>query len=103
MSKELLHLFNSDDGMLYKVINDLNLVILLLELKNKKPTMKMIVNNLQNIKYFSSKIIKFKIDFITNDIDKICNMKNIKSIIHSLEILSEKLSKILNKDIKKLL
>ena len=66
MSKELLHLFNSDDGMLYKVINDLNLVVLLLELKNKKPTMKMIVNNLQNIKYFfSSKIIKFKIDFIS--------------------------------------
>jgi hypothetical protein len=103
MSKQLLHLFNSDDGMLYKVINDLNLVILLLDLKGKKPTMEMILNNLQNIKYFASKIVKFKIDFITNDIDKICNIKNIKSIIHSLEILSDKLSKILNKDVKKLL
>jgi hypothetical protein len=103
MSKELLQLFNSDDGMLYEVINDLNLVILLLDLKGKKPAIEMIINNLQNIKYFASKIIKFKIDFITNDIDKICNIKNIKSIIHLLEILSDKLSKILNKDVKKLL
>jgi hypothetical protein len=103
LSKKLLNLLNSDSGRLYKVINDLNLIILLLELKYKKPSIDMIINNLQQIKYFASKISNLNINFVTTDIDKICGMKSNKLIIKNINSLINKLNKILNNDVKKFL
>jgi hypothetical protein len=98
--KKLLLLLNSNDGRLYKVISDLKLIILLLELKGKKPTKMQIINNLQQIKFFASKITKFKLDFLSTEIDKICDLKNKNKMIHQLEILADKLNSMLNKDVK---
>jgi hypothetical protein len=99
----LLKILNSDSGRLYKVINDLNLITVLLDLKGKKPTLEQITNNLQQIKYFSSKIVDYKINFITNDIDNICKLTNYKTMSNKINKLSNKLNKILNKKIKKLI
>jgi len=100
ISKTLLSILNSNSGRLYKVVNDLKLIILLLELKSRKPTMNMIINNLQSIKYYASKITKYKLDFLSNEIDKICEMKSEKNMIHQLEILADKLNNVLNSDVK---
>ena len=98
--KTLLSILNSNSGRLYKTVNDLKLIILLLELKSRKPTMEQIINNLQSIKYYASKITKYKLEFLSNEIDKICELKNEKQMIKCLEILSNKLNNILNLDIK---
>jgi hypothetical protein len=98
--KTLLSILNSNSGRLYKVVNDLKLIILLLELKDRKPNHEMIINNLQSIKYYASKITKYKLEFLSNEIDKICEMKNEKNMIHQLEILADKLNNVLNSDVK---
>jgi hypothetical protein len=100
LPKSLMDLFNSDDGRLYKTISDVNLIILLLALKGHKPTREQIINNLQFIKYFCSKITKFDLQFVSTDIDKICKITNNSTMIKNLEKLSNNLNKILNKDAK---
>ena len=100
IQKKLLLLLNSNSGRLYKVISDLKLIILLLEFKGKKPTKLQIINNLQQIKFFNSKITKFNLQFVANDIDTICKMTNEKSMIKNLEKLVDKLNTILNVDVK---
>jgi hypothetical protein len=100
IQKKLLLLLNSNSGRLYKVISDLKLIILLLEFKGKKPTREQIINNLQTIKFFNSKITKFNLQFVANDIDTICKMTNEKSMIKNLEKLVDKLNTILNVDVK---
>ena len=98
--KTLLSILNSNSGRLYKTVNDLKLIILLLELKGRKPNHEMIINNLQSIKYYASKITKYKLDFLSNEIDRICEMKSEKNMIHQLEILADKLNNMLNNDVK---
>ena len=44
--------------------------------------MDMIINNLQSIKYYASKITKYKLGFLSNEIDKICETKSEKNMIH---------------------
>jgi hypothetical protein len=100
IQKKLLLLLNSNDGRLYKVISDLKLIILLLEFKGKKPTREQIINNLQTIKFFNSKITKFNLQFVANDIDRISTMTDKKSMIKNLEKLVDKLNTILNVDVK---
>ena len=104
IQKTMLNILNSDDGRLYKCINDLHLLIILLELKEKhRPSLQMIMNNLQSIKYFCSKITKFNVSNVSNDIDKIVLLKDKLKIIKSIIELIDKLNTTLNKDAKQFL
>lgn len=101
ISKKLLDLLNSDDGRLYKVINDLNVIILLSENKDKKPSINILHENLQMIKYFASKISHMNLDFAIKEIDNICHFDQYKEIIQRIEKLNKQLNKLLNKSVKK--
>ncbi len=96
-SDKLISLFNSGKGMLYKVICDLKTIVFLLEQTFKKPPIQLIINNLQNIKYFASKITEFRLGYITPVIDNICNLRNNHDMFKHINELIERLNNDLNK------
>jgi hypothetical protein len=103
-SKKLIDLMNSDSGRLYKTISDINTTIVLIEQTFKPVSLNKIKHNLQLIKYFSSKITTINSEFITKDIDNICETVSSKvKLKNGLEKLVNKLNGVLNKSVEKYL
>jgi hypothetical protein len=103
-SQKLINLFNSDAGRLYKIIFDINTLILLLEQTFKPCPIDKIKSNLQLIKYSGSKITTIKSEFITKDIDTICETISSKvKLKNGLERLVNKLNCVLNRSVEKYL
>ncbi len=74
----LLHFLNSDYGMFYKTIHDLNVLLLLHENNFKPVSTLFILNNLERIKEFTSHITYFNVDPILDKINYIItNHKNL--------------------------
>ncbi len=102
----LLHFLNSDYGRFYKMIHDLDVLLLLSE-NNFKPISKLfIINNLERIKEFGSQITYFNIDHILDKINYIIEHHNnldsqlLHLINYSENLLHEKIKKKLDNFIK---
>lgn len=102
LDKNVLNLFNSDYGRLYKLINTLEFIILMLEQKFKPISMDIIINNLESAKQFGSYITMFNIDPELNEINLILKYTKNK-MIKSLDILTEKLTNLLNEKVKNII
>lgn len=74
-SKKLVDLFNSNLGLLYKCINNLGCVSILLEQTFKEAPIEQVINNLQLIKYNMSKVVDVNIN-VSVQIDTICTLKS---------------------------
>jgi hypothetical protein len=100
-SKQLVDLFNSELGLLYKCIANIKTIVLLLEQTFKVVPIDRIIENLQLIKYNASKIVNCNVN-ISDDIDKICKLDRNK-MKGQLEQLCDKLDKIINENCKQYL
>lgn len=72
---ELLNFLNSDYGRFYKTIASLELCLRMVEQEFKPVKMNLILNNLEQIKQFTSYITEFNIDNILNEINNIIQGK----------------------------
>jgi hypothetical protein len=97
MPKTILDLFNSDIGLFYHDIFDLSLCLEMLEQTFKPVSLDLVKDNLQIIKQDVSKITDFKIDYLIDAINSICNLKDKIGIKIELEKLIEKCQNQLNK------
>lgn len=102
-STELIELFNSDAGRLYKTIVDLNIVQLLLEQDFKTVPIQRIHSSLQAIKQFASKVATINVTFVSDILDHLCTISSHKTLIKKIEKLTEELQKTLNNNVKDLL
>ncbi len=98
VDKQLLNFINSDYGMLYKAIHDLELVLSMLQQKFKPVNHNLIITNLQVIKQNMSHITTFNIDKFLDDLIDIC--KNESKLENKLEVLIDELDKFLNDSVK---
>lgn len=71
VDSDLLDFLNSDFGMLYKTIHDLELVLKMSQQKFKALGHTMLIENLESIKAFTSHITKFEVDTILDSINLI--------------------------------
>lgn len=105
--KKLLALFNSDYGMLYKFINSLDLIVVMMEQEFKSAPEQLIISNLEYIKQFGSHITidHVNIDPILDELLKICKSKrlNKNTVAKKLTVLIEECQKLLNSEVKKLI
>ncbi len=98
LDNDLLTFLNSDYGMLYKAIHDLELVLLMLQQTFKPLPNKYIFDNLQVIKQNLSHITTFNIDKFLDELVDMC--KNEIKLESHLETLIDELSKFLNNQVK---
>lgn len=102
--KKLLQIFNSDYGMLYKFVNSMDLIVIMLEQKFKPVSEQLIKSNLEYIKQFGSHITidKVNLDPVLNKLVKIINSKSFSknTIIKKLTVLIEECQKLLNMEVK---
>jgi hypothetical protein len=96
----ILNLFNSDIGLFYHNIFNLSLCLEMLEQTFKPVSLDLVKDNLQIIKQDSSKITDFKIDYLIDDINSICSLKDKNKIKKELKKLIEKCQTQLNKIVK---
>lgn len=71
MDSDLLDFLNSEFGMLYKAIHDLELVLKMSQQKFKAVSHTLLIGNLESIKAFTSHITKFDVDTILDSINLI--------------------------------
>lgn len=74
---DLLNFLNSDYGLLYKSIHDLQLVLSMAEQQFKPVCHKCLIGNLEQIKQNTSLITYFDVEKILNDINKLSNKFNV--------------------------
>jgi hypothetical protein len=98
----LIKLFNSDIGLINKIISEISIYIQLLELYPSQIPLEEIFFSIQNgIKYYLSCIFRIKINnIIFRKLDMICNLTNVKKTINELEKVNEYLKKLLEKETK---
>ena len=100
--KQLIKIFNSNLGLLYKTNNDLKNIIDLIENGNKEKLIKNkynINNFIQILKQRLSNIYEFEFsNSYFKDLDKITKIKTLKGKIKSLEKIVNEFTKILNKE-----
>lgn len=80
VSDELLNFLNSDYGRLYKVIHDLNMVVIMMNQTFKQIKITIIKDNLQRIKEFLSLITELNIDKFVNLLIKCINNLNVNKL-----------------------
>ena len=92
----LLKLFNSDIGIISKIINEITIYIILLEMYSNKISLEEIKFGLQSLKYYINSIFRIKISnkFYQN-LDKICNLKKVSKVIEELNKLNDNFKQIL--------
>jgi hypothetical protein len=89
--KKLIDFFNSNVGLINKCKNELEILLIVLDNKFRKPKLKDIIGNLQKIDEWGKKAnIKLKID-------KLIKMKSFTSLYKSIEILANELYDLVNK------
>ena len=92
----LIKLFNSDIGLIAKVISEITIYIQLLEMYSNSISIKEIDFSIQELKYYLSSIFRFKIrNKIFQKLDKICELKSVKKVIIELNKLDEYFKKLL--------
>ena len=98
----LLKLFNSDIGLINKVISEISIYIQLLEMYPQRVPLDEIQFAMQNIiKYYLGCIFRFKVkNTIFKKIDSICNLKSVSRVIVSLEKLNDYFKKLLEDQTK---
>ena len=98
----LIKLFNSDIGILNKIISEISIYMQLLELYPSQIQLEEIFFSIQNdIKYYLSCIFRIKINnIIFRKLDMICNLTNVKKAINELEKVNEYFKKLLEKETK---
>jgi hypothetical protein len=98
----LIKLFNSDGGIVNKIISEISIYIQLLELYPSQIPLDEIFFSIQNdIKYYLSCIFRIKIkNIIFRKLDMICNLTNVKKTIDELEKVNEYFKKLLEKETK---
>ena len=96
----LIKLFNSDGGIVNKIISEISIYIQLLELYPSQIPLDEIFFSIQNdIKYYLSCIFRIKIkNIIFRKLDMICNLTNVKKTIDELEKVNEYFKKLLEKE-----
>jgi hypothetical protein len=89
--KKLIDFFNSNVGLINKCKNELEILLIVLDNKFRKPKLKDIIYNLEKIDEWAKKAnIKLKID-------KLIKMKSFTSLYKSIEILANELYDLVNK------
>jgi hypothetical protein len=98
----LIKLFNSDIGLINKIISEISIYIQLLELYPSQIPLEEIFFSIQNdIKYYLSCIFRIKINnIIFRKLDMICTLTKVKKVIDELEIINEYYKKLLEKETK---
>lgn len=98
----LIKLFNSDLGLINKVISEITIYIQLLELYPSDVPLEEIFFSIQNgIKYFLSCIFRIKIkNIIFRKLDMICTLNNVNKTINELEKVNEYFKKMLEEQTK---
>ena len=98
----LIKLFNSDGGIVNKIISEISIYIQLLELYPSQIPLEEIFFSIQNdIKYYLSCIFRIKINnIIFRKLDMICTLTKVKKVIDELEIINEYYKKLLEKETK---
>jgi hypothetical protein len=88
---KLIKLFNSDISLIAKVISEVSIYIMLLELYPKRIPLDEIHFAIQNdIKYYLSCIFRIKLkNKLFKKLDEICNLKNIEKTIDELNKLND--------------
>ena len=100
-SKELIKFFNSNEGLLNKIIGDLRIYIIVLE-KIPKIKISEIQFVLQNLKAQLGNIFQFNIpDEYLVEFDKISKIDNRTKLIKNINLMIDKLNIILQKIAKK--
>ena len=90
-------MFNSWVGLLNKNKTGLDIILLLLDNKFRKPKLEDIKNNLQIIKQSLSYITAINLSNVSQKIDYICSLSSVKSIKKEIESLINFLFRIINK------
>ena len=98
----LIKLFNSDIGIVNKVISDISIYITLLELYSDRIPLEEIHFAIQNnIKYFLGCIFRYKIkNTIFKKLDKICKLNSVVRTISELEKFNDYFKNILEEQTK---
>jgi hypothetical protein len=93
--RELIKYFNSDTGILNKCRSDIDLLIVLIENKFKPVSLELIRKNIQIIKYELSAVVDINLSEL---FDKMCKIKNKKSLVKVLEKVSRDISELVDDD-----
>jgi len=99
--QRLINFFNSPNGILYKANADLNVLLLLIDNKFRKPPIDTIKNNLQIIKQNLSIQNETK-ENVSRILDDICRLKKLDEMHIYIDKLSKYLSRLFNTDAKTL-
>ena len=92
----LMKLFNTDIGLVAKVISEITIYIQLLELYSNRISIKEIDFSIQELKYYLGCIFRFKIpNKIFQKLDKICQIKTVKKLIIELNKMNDYFKKLL--------
>jgi hypothetical protein len=99
----LIKLFNSDIGLVAKIIGDISIYIQLLELYPSTiiplDEIKFALQN--NIKYYLSSIFRIKIrNSLFKQLDKICSLNNNKKVVQLLTKFNDDFKKLLEDEAK---
>lgn len=101
IDKEIIKVLNSDKGILYKLICNLELVIIMLEQEFKPISFKIIKSNIQSNKQFGSNITTINIDKELLKLNTISSgSNNINSMINELKDIINSLKNKLNQSVK---
>jgi len=93
----LIEFFNSWVGLMSKNKSSLDILLLLLDNKFRKPKLEDIKKNLQIIKQSISYITAINLSNVSKKIDYICSLSSVKTMKREIESLISFLSKIINK------
>jgi len=87
VNREILTIFNSNIGRLYKGISNLNLIIEMLEKTNV--SMEIIKINIENTKMFISNVVEINVDWVLDDLYSLDNVISRKIMVRKLEKIVE--------------
>ena len=100
--EQLLSFFNSYVGIIAKAVSELDILLLVLEQTFKKVNLKDIYHNLQLIKYRLSNVYEVSLKMVSDRIDSICKIKDIKQLEKYIEELKDYLFEFVNGESKKI-
>jgi len=100
--EQLLKFFNSYVGIIAKAVSELDILLLVLTQTFRKVKLKDIYHNLQLIKYRLSNVYEVSLKMVSERIDSICNLKDIKQLEKYIEELKDYLFDFVNGESKKI-
>jgi len=94
---DMLEFFNSTTGIVNKSKSELDILLLVVDNKFRKPKMEDILNNLQIIKQNLSSVFDIDLGDVSGEIDYICSLKSPSRIRTKIENLKNHLLDVVNK------